>query len=74
MKKETGGIKNYGKLPDIITPRQFAEYMNLNRKTVYKAIHSGDIDAFPKAKGCSEFLIEKSELLRYIKERKKEKS
>ena len=60
----------YDNLKDIITPQELADYLGLSRRTVYKLIKLGQIDTISLYDGSSIYLIEKTEIKRYIERRK----
>ncbi len=51
--------------PDILTINDICKILNFSQKTVYKLVHSKEINA---KKICRQFRIQKTELLRYLNE------
>jgi len=52
------------KLPDILTIKQLAEFLQVNSRTIQRAITNGELKAFKVAR---DWRIEKDAVIRWIK-------
>lgn len=51
-------------LPEIVTPKQLAEFLQLSEMTVKRALKSGELKGF---KAGRDWRIEKEEVLKWVK-------
>jgi hypothetical protein len=59
-------LRQYDQLPDLLTPRQAAEWLRMNRGLLMEQIHQGIIPADCYQRRGTRFLIIKNKLAEHI--------
>jgi len=54
-------------LPDILTPRELAEFLKVSDQTIKRALKSGELEAF---KVSRDWRIEKKSVIKWIENKK----